>query len=43
MRFRHDGISAVAWNVVIAGTLTQLLVDLDWLVGDITGANKPPF
>ena len=46
MRFlRHDGISAVAWNVVIAGTLTQLLVDLDWLVGDIAGpwANNRQF
>lgn len=37
--------AAVAWNVVIAGTLTQLLVDLDWLRGQINGpwANNRQF
>ena len=38
-------LAAVAWNVVIAGTLTQLLVDLEWLRGQVAGpwANNRQF
>ena len=36
---------AIAWNIVIAGTLTQLLADLEWLPGPIAGpwANNRQF
>lgn len=30
-------LAAIAWNVVIAGTLAQLLVDLEWLRGEVAG------